>query len=106
MARSYAQIIQSVDHFDGAHTAEVPIVVSTVKNRVDVRAKQEDRQLFRGCAQTEDISGGIHAHLQTRLPHQAGDVFSRSQVGFGVSEASHAAFGILSELAELFERAL
>src|SRR5450432_4083277 len=71
-----------------------------------MRAGQQYRQLFRAWAQTENVSGGVHPHSQSRVFHQTGDVFAGGHFRFRKSQASDAAFGIFAELAQLLERAL
>src|SRR6202162_1914094 len=85
----HASVVQSADHFDGAHAADVPIEVSAVKDGINVRAEEQFRQLLRACAQTEDVSGGIDANLERSLLHQAHNVFPSGHIGLRESGARH-----------------
>src|SRR5882724_4372667 len=69
MTSLHVPVVQSADDFDGAHAADVPIEVSAMEDGINVRAEEQFRQLFRPCAQSEDISGGIDAHLERGLLH-------------------------------------
>ncbi len=106
VARLDGALVERADYFDGAHAPDVAIEVSPVGHRVDMGAEQQGRQIQGALPPTEEVSGRVDAHLETRLLHQAGDIVSSGQVGFRETDAGDTALGFAAELAQFLEGAL
>jgi hypothetical protein len=91
----YIGFVQDLSTLDGGDDADITIVVAALGDRVDVRAKQDDRQIrFSARLATEDVSPLIHPHLQTGLSHERHDVLPTLEVGFTKSNARDPSLGV------------
>ena len=102
MACRHAVLVQNLRTLDGADDADVPVVGSSVRHRVDVRSEQDRRQPGdRPFAAADDVPGRIDAHRQARLTHQPHHVIAAGDVGVAECHAADAAFRIAAEPGEL-----
>jgi hypothetical protein len=70
---------------------------------VNVRAKEQYRQLVGSCTPAKNIPGRIYADLEPRISHQSHRVRAPSEVRLCKSNAAHTALGVFPKFAELLK---
>ncbi|MEX2150518.1 MAG: hypothetical protein WD793_09885 [Steroidobacteraceae bacterium] len=95
MARHNPLFAQQPGDFDGANDADVTVVVTALRNGIDMRSRHDHGQVrVATIAAADEIAGRVDPHVESRLPHQLFDVLTPGDVGGTVGEPADTAFRI------------
>ncbi len=87
--------------FNCAHRSDHAVVISTFRNRIDVRSDQQRQQTaYASCATPNQITRGINRHVQLRSTHQTEYVLTSLFIGIAVCHPTDAALRVFAKLRE------
>src|SRR5438876_4646448 len=97
-------LLQDFDAFQCAENSHVSIVVPAMRNRINMRPEQDNRQLrIASFSAANDVSRSIDTDFESGLLHQAFYVLATFTVCVAEGNPAYASFGICSEFGKIFD---
>src|SRR5436309_2884753 len=94
-------------HLDRRHGADVPVIVASLGDGVDVGAEQDgERARLRAGARPDDVTGGVDPRVESRLAHELHRVAPAVDVALAEGDAAYAALRVPAEARKLGEIAV